>query len=197
MAAVGDLSALARDELGAIKVPKGANRVKYNTAYCGREISGDSCPWCYVFLRWLFREVRAPEPFFRRRKTASHGTLASYARQHGLFASGGYRAGAWYSCGSVAQTATPTAGRCSGRIGRCGMRGSPRRIIPRPGKDLGGGAGHPVRRQFGAKAVPEFLHPGTDHNIFIPVGVPNWEVAGGRQMPPQRTKRPDRLLCSE
>lgn len=93
MAAASDLLALARGELGVTESPKGSNRVKYNTAYYGREVSGDSYPWCCVFLWWLFREAGAPELFFGGERTASCGTLAGYARQHGLFVTGGYRAG--------------------------------------------------------------------------------------------------------
>ena len=44
MAAADDLLALARGELGVAEAPKGSNRVKYNTAYYGREVSGDNYP---------------------------------------------------------------------------------------------------------------------------------------------------------
>ena len=50
MASAGDRLALARRELAVTEDPKGSNRVKYNTAYYGWEVSGDSYPWCCVFL---------------------------------------------------------------------------------------------------------------------------------------------------
>ena len=93
MASAGDLLALARRELAVTEDPKGSNRVKYNTAYYGWEVSGDSYPWCCVFLWWLFREAGAPELFYGGGKTASCGTLASYARRNGMFVSGNYRPG--------------------------------------------------------------------------------------------------------
>ena len=48
---------LARGELGTRESPAGSNRVKYNTAYYGREVSGAAYPWCCVFIWWLFREA--------------------------------------------------------------------------------------------------------------------------------------------
>lgn len=76
---------LARRELGTAELPPGSNRVKYNTAYYGREVSGDAYPWCCVFLWWLFRESGCPELFFGGERTASCNTLADWARRHGRF----------------------------------------------------------------------------------------------------------------
>ena len=71
MASASDLLTLARRELGVTEDPKGSNRVKYNTAYYGREVSGDSYPWCCVFLWWLFRKAGAAELFYDGDRTAS------------------------------------------------------------------------------------------------------------------------------
>lgn len=76
---------LARRELGTAESPFGSNRVKYNTAYYGREVSGDAYPWCCVFLWWLFREAGCPELFFGGKRTASCNTLADWARRQGQF----------------------------------------------------------------------------------------------------------------
>ena len=84
---------LARGELGTRESPAGSNRVKYNTAYYGREVSGAAYPWCCVFIWWLFREAGLSELFYGGGKTASCGTLASYARAHGLYREDGGRAG--------------------------------------------------------------------------------------------------------
>lgn len=33
------------------------NCVKYNTAYYGREVSGEGYPWCVTFVWWCFKEA--------------------------------------------------------------------------------------------------------------------------------------------
>ena len=93
MASASALLTLARRALGVTEDPQGSNRVKDTTAYYGREVSGDSYPWCCVFLWWLFREAGAPELFYGGGRTASCGTLAAYAKRNGLFVSGNYRPG--------------------------------------------------------------------------------------------------------
>lgn len=93
MATVSELLALARRELGTAEAPAGSNRVKYNTAYYGREVQGEGYPWCCVFLWWLFREADASALFYGGGRTASCGTLAGYAKRDGRFISAGYRTG--------------------------------------------------------------------------------------------------------
>ena len=93
MAVAEDLLALARQEIGTGEQPPGSNRVKYNTAYYGREVSGRAYPWCCVFLWWLFRMCGAAELFYGGVRTASCGTLMDYARRSGLLVTEGYRAG--------------------------------------------------------------------------------------------------------
>lgn len=83
---------LARRELGITENPAGSNRVKYNTAYYGRPVSG-AYPWCCVFLWWLFREAGLSALFCGGGKTASCGVLADWARRHGQFVTGSYRTG--------------------------------------------------------------------------------------------------------
>lgn len=80
---------LARRELGVREEPAGSNRVKYNTAYYGREVSGAAYPWCCVFLWWLFREAGASELFYGGGKTASCNTLVAYARAHKQYRTAG------------------------------------------------------------------------------------------------------------
>ena len=84
---------LARRELGTAEAPPGSNRVKYNTAYYGRPVSGDAYPWCVAFLWWLFREAGVPELFYAGGKTASCGALRSWARRQGQFAETAFRPG--------------------------------------------------------------------------------------------------------
>ena len=83
MAGVNDLLELARSQLGVKEAPAGSNRVKYNTAYYGREVSGGAYPWCCAFIWWLFREVGAPELFYGGGKTASCTTLYGWYKRQG------------------------------------------------------------------------------------------------------------------
>ena len=74
------LLSTARKELGTKEQPADSNRVKYNTAYYGREVSGGSYAWCAVFLWWCFREAGASELYSGGGKTAYCPTLLSYHR---------------------------------------------------------------------------------------------------------------------
>ena len=51
---------------GVIEMPSGSNKVKYNTAYYGKAVSGRAFAWCLVFVWWVFREAG-----FNLYKTAS------------------------------------------------------------------------------------------------------------------------------
>jgi hypothetical protein len=84
---------LAGAEVGTAEEPYGSNRVKYNTAYYGREVSGAAYPWCCVFLWWVFWKAGLSVLFYGGGKTASCGALADYAKRHGLFVTEGYRPG--------------------------------------------------------------------------------------------------------
>ena len=84
---------LAREEIGVAESPAGSNRVKYNTAYYGREVSGANYPWCCVFLWWLFYEAGLSPLFYGGGKTASCGTLETFARQNGQLVLAEYRPG--------------------------------------------------------------------------------------------------------
>jgi len=84
---------LARQELGVTEQPAGSNRVKYNTDYYGRQVSGDSYAWCCVFLWWLFRQAGAPELFYGGQKTAYCPALLSHYRLEGQTVAGPYEPG--------------------------------------------------------------------------------------------------------
>lgn len=75
---------VARGELGVTELPKGSNRVKYNTAYYGREVSGEDFPWCVVLQWWIFNEAGERMAFFGGGKTASCRTLLRWYREQGL-----------------------------------------------------------------------------------------------------------------
>ena len=96
MARACDILKVARGELLVKESPAGSNNVKYNTAYYGREVYDTATakyPWCVVFLWWCFRQAGASALFFGGNKTASCGTLMSYAKTHGLYVSSGYAPG--------------------------------------------------------------------------------------------------------
>ena len=73
---------IATLELGVCEEP--VNRVKYNTAYYGREVSGSAYPWCVTFLWWVFQEAQERMAFFGGGRTASCSTLLRWYREQGL-----------------------------------------------------------------------------------------------------------------
>ena len=75
---------IARGELGVCEEP--VNRVKYNTAYYGREVSGKNFPWCVTLPWWVFREAGEQRAFFGGGKTASCRTLLRWHQEQGLTA---------------------------------------------------------------------------------------------------------------
>ena len=82
---------IARAELGTKENPARSNKVKYNTWYYGREVSGSAYPWCMVFVQWVFNHAGARELLPIR--TASCGTLMNYAQRAGEWVTGNYRPG--------------------------------------------------------------------------------------------------------
>nr|DAG09114.1 MAG TPA: transcriptional regulator [Caudoviricetes sp.] len=48
---------IAEWQLGVVEMPTNSNKVKYNTAYYGREVSGGAYAWCMAFTWWVFREA--------------------------------------------------------------------------------------------------------------------------------------------
>lgn len=48
---------IAEWQLGVVEMPTNSNKVKYNTAYYGREVSGGAYAWCMAFVWWVFREA--------------------------------------------------------------------------------------------------------------------------------------------
>lgn len=54
MTAVDKLLDIARKEIGVTEYPPGSNKVKYNTWFYEREVSGTSYPWCCAFVCWVF-----------------------------------------------------------------------------------------------------------------------------------------------
>lgn len=73
--------AIARGELGVKEAPAGSNRVKYNTDYYGREVSGKGYPWCCVFIWWLFQKAQAKDLFFGGGRTAYCPALLDHHKE--------------------------------------------------------------------------------------------------------------------
>ena len=80
---------IARKELGTKESPANSNRVKYNTWYYGREVSGGAYPWCMVFVQWVFHQAGVPLPV----RTASCGALMNAARKAGQWVAKDFRPG--------------------------------------------------------------------------------------------------------
>ncbi|WP_369282602.1 hypothetical protein [Oscillibacter sp. GMB15532] len=70
----------------------GRTRPKYNTWYYGREVSGDSYPWCVVFVWWCCAKAGVVLPV----KTASCTALMNAAKQAGIWVTSGYLPEATY-----------------------------------------------------------------------------------------------------
>lgn len=80
---------IARGELGTKESPANSNRVKYNTWFYGREVSGKAYPWCMVFVQWVFHQAGVKLPL----RTASCGALMNAAKKAGSWVAGDYRPG--------------------------------------------------------------------------------------------------------
>lgn len=83
-----DVLRIAASQIGAKEDPPNSNRVKYNTWYYGREVSGAAYPWCMAFVQWCFAQVG-----FNLRRTASCSALASAYRSAGQWVTRGYKPG--------------------------------------------------------------------------------------------------------
>lgn len=69
---VDEIIEIAEREIGTTEYPPNSNKVKYNTWFYGREVSGASYPWCAAFISWLFRS----EPSLLK-KSASCASILS------------------------------------------------------------------------------------------------------------------------
>ena len=79
MAKASELLAIARKQLGVREAPPGSNNVRYNTWYYGREVNGNSFPWCMVFVQWVFDQAGVKLPV----RTASCGRMMDDAKKSG------------------------------------------------------------------------------------------------------------------
>lgn len=86
--------AIAGWQVGIMESPANSNKVKYNTWYYGREVSGSAYPWCMAFIQWVFHEAG-----FNLYKTASCTALANRykaidpAKKQGCWVTKGFKPG--------------------------------------------------------------------------------------------------------
>lgn len=69
---------VAKSCIGTKEDPAGSNNVIYNTWYYGREVSGDSYPWCMAWVCWVFNEAGLGEYFYGGDKCASCTTVRNF-----------------------------------------------------------------------------------------------------------------------
>lgn len=79
----------AVQEIGVKESPPGSNKVKYNTWYYGKAVSGAAYPWCMTFVQWCAAQCGVPLPI----KTASCTVLMNAAKKSGQWVTNGYRTG--------------------------------------------------------------------------------------------------------
>ena len=82
--------AMAASQIGIKEQPANSNKVKYNTEYYGRVVSGSAYPWCCTFVWWVFKACGASELFYGGKKTAYCPTVENYYKQQGR----------WYQTGN-------------------------------------------------------------------------------------------------
>ena len=74
---------IAKKEVGTTENPKGSNKVKYNTEYYGRAVTGSAYPWCCAFVWWVFKQAGASALFYDGHKTAYCPTLLNFYKKNG------------------------------------------------------------------------------------------------------------------
>lgn len=79
---------IAKWQIGVCEMPSGSNKVKYNTWYYGREVSGAAYPWCMTFVQWVFQQAG-----FNLTKTASCTNLANAYKESGQWVTKDFKPG--------------------------------------------------------------------------------------------------------
>lgn len=78
------LLSVARKQIG-VKEAGSSNKVKYNTEYYGRAVSGSAYPWCCVFVWWVFKHAGLSKLFYGGGKTAACRTAMAWFKKKGRF----------------------------------------------------------------------------------------------------------------
>lgn len=79
---------IAKWQVGVCEMPTNSNKVKYNTWYYQKEVSGSAYPWCMVFVQWVFSQAG-----FNLKKTASCTQLTNAYKKAGQWVTSGYKTG--------------------------------------------------------------------------------------------------------
>ena len=85
MATAKEIIAYAVSQIGIKETPSGSNKVKYNTWYYGKEVSGSAYPWCAVFCCYVFNKCNASKLFYSGKKTAYCPTIENYYKSIGRY----------------------------------------------------------------------------------------------------------------
>ncbi|MEG2526793.1 MAG: CHAP domain-containing protein [Oscillospiraceae bacterium] len=93
LATAKSIMALAKGQIGNKEYPPGSNRVKYNSAYYGREVLGGAFPWCCVFVWWVFAQCHASGLFVNAEKCAYCPTAMNWFKAKGQFRTSNFQYG--------------------------------------------------------------------------------------------------------
>ena len=74
---------IAAKYIGVTEYPPNSNKVIFNTAYYGKEVSGAAYPWCAVFMWYIFREAGASDLFCGGGKYAYTPSIANFYKSKG------------------------------------------------------------------------------------------------------------------
>ena len=84
MATAKKVMSTALQYLGVKEYPAGSNKVKFNTDYYGRAVSGPDYPWCCTYIWDVYRMAEASQLFYNGQKTAYCPTVVNWGRSAGL-----------------------------------------------------------------------------------------------------------------
>ena len=79
----------AISQIGTKEKPAGSNKVKYNTWYYGREVSGAAYPWCAAFVSYVFNKCNAMSLFCGGSKSAYCPSIENYYKSKKAYYSNG------------------------------------------------------------------------------------------------------------
>jgi peptidoglycan hydrolase-like protein with peptidoglycan-binding domain len=74
--------AKAESQIGTKESPAGSNKVKYNTWYYGKEVSGSAYPWCMAFVSWVFAHTEVKAKAVSHNATAAKATSVSTSNKN-------------------------------------------------------------------------------------------------------------------
>ena len=82
-----DVMKYAISQIGVKESPAGSNKVKYNTWFYGKEVSGSAYPWCAAFVSYVFNKVGASSIFYKGIKTAYCPNIEAWGKEENLIVS--------------------------------------------------------------------------------------------------------------